>query len=337
MKSTVPWLLCGGASGAVVAIVAVALQHRSPDQSEDAMAAAPPRGVEPQTWEPAATNRPGPRSARPDASDTSRGEARHPGTVDDAASAPPASVGAPASAWAAVPGEPEPDDRTPAGTRSGADRPDDRPRRPEASSPPADDLAARARRVEDQANRELERLIPLLDLTPEQQDRVFGILVRHSPDYLPSMLAVTEDGSPLSEPIDAGHDSDGAPAAGPPERTDPPATAEGDTAASAEVAAAGPSDTATPTTDLVAAADAAVGDRKAGQVAGRRAKSRQDELLEVLTLEQGVELLGSDAARSEWWQGVIDYMEAQISDVPLPGAPSDGGGGAAPAPDYGGN
>jgi hypothetical protein len=54
-----------------------------------------------------------------------------------------------------------------------------------------EELAARAAKVEHEANRELERLVPLLNLTPEQQDRVFAKLVENSVYWSPGMTAAT--------------------------------------------------------------------------------------------------------------------------------------------------
>lgn len=56
------------------------------------------------------------------------------------------------------------------------------------------DLAARAAIVETEANRELERLVPLLNLTPHQQDRVFAKLVENSPYWQPGIAAAVSTG-----------------------------------------------------------------------------------------------------------------------------------------------
>ncbi len=49
-------------------------------------------------------------------------------------------------------------------------------------------LEARAAKVEQEANRELQRLVRLLNLTEEQQDKVFQTLARHSRHWSPEML-----------------------------------------------------------------------------------------------------------------------------------------------------
>ena len=48
-------------------------------------------------------------------------------------------------------------------------------------------LAERASQVQQQANRELERLVPLLNLTDEQQDRVFARLAQNSVFWTPEL------------------------------------------------------------------------------------------------------------------------------------------------------
>lgn len=55
----------------------------------------------------------------------------------------------------------------------------------------------RARLVERDADHELARLIPLLDLSPEQQQRVFQALARTSPNFVPGMQV---DGTALQKP-----------------------------------------------------------------------------------------------------------------------------------------
>ena len=55
-------------------------------------------------------------------------------------------------------------------------------------SPSRAELENRAQWVERESNRELARLIPLLDLVPEQQQRVFQALARTSQHFVPGML-----------------------------------------------------------------------------------------------------------------------------------------------------
>ncbi len=61
---------------------------------------------------------------------------------------------------------------------------------PAPASPPSlttSDLTARAALVERDANHELERLIPLLELSPEQQSEVFATLATHHASYTPDI------------------------------------------------------------------------------------------------------------------------------------------------------
>ncbi|KAB2638631.1 MAG: hypothetical protein DVB26_07815 [Verrucomicrobia bacterium] len=59
------------------------------------------------------------------------------------------------------------------------------------------ELEHRAERVERDANHELARLIPLLGLAPDQQQRVFQALASTSPSFVPGMLV---DGSAVKSP-----------------------------------------------------------------------------------------------------------------------------------------
>lgn len=52
------------------------------------------------------------------------------------------------------------------------------------------ELQARAARVEQAANRDLQQLVGLLDLSEAQQDRIFSTLARRSPDWHPAMQPV---------------------------------------------------------------------------------------------------------------------------------------------------
>ena len=56
--------------------------------------------------------------------------------------------------------------------------------------PSTEELAYRAYKVEEQANKELKNLIQVLDLSDDQQDRVFAALARTSSYYHPSLQMV---------------------------------------------------------------------------------------------------------------------------------------------------
>ena len=59
------------------------------------------------------------------------------------------------------------------------------------------DLEIRAAKVEQEANHELARLVKLLDLSEEQQDKVFAALAQNSPNYHPSMGLAAADLKPI--------------------------------------------------------------------------------------------------------------------------------------------
>jgi hypothetical protein len=61
------------------------------------------------------------------------------------------------------------------------------------------DLERRAAQVEREANRELERLIPILGLSETQQQRIFAVLVRHSVGFDPEMRVETASETILPE------------------------------------------------------------------------------------------------------------------------------------------
>ncbi|HWB04484.1 MAG TPA: hypothetical protein VG796_15760 [Verrucomicrobiales bacterium] len=60
------------------------------------------------------------------------------------------------------------------------------------------ELELRAARVEQEANHDLRRLVQLLDLTEEQQDRVFQKLAERSPSWTPALQVASADGAVLS-------------------------------------------------------------------------------------------------------------------------------------------
>jgi hypothetical protein len=63
--------------------------------------------------------------------------------------------------------------------------------------PTREELAYRAFKVEQQANKELKNLLQVLDLDEAQQDRVFAALVRGSSFYHPSLIPQGAGGSPV--------------------------------------------------------------------------------------------------------------------------------------------
>ena len=70
-----------------------------------------------------------------------------------------------------------------------------------ADEPTADELKLAAERIEARANRELARLTRLLELTEEQQDRIFPLLARSSTAYHPA-LAIQVGDAEAGDPTD---------------------------------------------------------------------------------------------------------------------------------------
>jgi len=65
--------------------------------------------------------------------------------------------------------------------------------RPMDDEPTREELALRAERIQARANRELDRLTKLLDLSAEQQDRIFPLLAQSSTAYHPSLAIQVGD------------------------------------------------------------------------------------------------------------------------------------------------
>jgi hypothetical protein len=79
--------------------------------------------------------------------------------------------------------------------------------------PSREELAYRAYKVEQQANKELKNLLQVLDLDEAQQDRVFAALVRGSSFYHPSLIPQGAGGAPVGSSPTPGSPAvgDGAP------------------------------------------------------------------------------------------------------------------------------
>lgn len=156
-------------------------------------------------------------------------------------------------------------------------------------------LAERAKRVEEDANRELERLVPLLHLSEEQQDRVFEKLAQNSIYWSPGLAAGPGAG--------AG-----------------PFTGAGSKAGGAAGAAEG-SGTISPTTrsipDLLSGSGSSGGTEP------------------ILTADQEQTMLADDLERREWWGEVISLLQTNIqtgasaADASLPAAAVDAADAAA--------
>jgi Spy/CpxP family protein refolding chaperone len=148
------------------------------------------------------------------------------------------------------------------------------------------ELEARAQKVEGETNRELRRLVPLLNLTEDQQDRIFSALAQQSPSFLPGMIIQDASGG------DSGAFSNAA-------KTRPSSNSgsQGQNPSSASTAAP------------VASAPAA--------------KLPEEIIHSVLTPEQQEVYADSVADQQAWWNEVLGKLAGQIES---PGANPDPAG-----------
>ncbi len=164
------------------------------------------------------------------------------------------------------------------------------------SAPTVAELHARAARVEQEANHELERLVPLLNLSEPQQDRIFQKLARNSASWHPALSVISE--SP----------------AGNTKR--PPSASGGTTANSGGGTPTAGAETTSGTAPVVAKNESA-------------SSTIVDEILNELTPEQQAQLLKDDLDNREWWAeaivGIEEMMDAAESEVtPVPDKTIDG-------------
>jgi len=76
-----------------------------------------------------------------------------------------------------------------------------------------EELEFRALKVEQEANHELQNLLGVLELTDEQQDRIFAALARHSDHYHPALQLQTAAGTAIETKPPPATDSKSTPAA----------------------------------------------------------------------------------------------------------------------------
>ena len=165
--------------------------------------------------------------------------------------------------------------------------------------PPAGRLAderewfANAERIERQANRELANLRETLELTPNQEQRIFDTLARNSPSWLPGMMTGGSYGvgvvADSSSPASRSHPSRPEPSGSKPAASGPPALPD-----------AGPG---------VSTGDAP-------------ATSLTDEVLVVLDYDQQQALIQEELNRRAWWEEVLPQLLPP--DFPAAGPPDDG-------------
>lgn len=178
------------------------------------------------------------------------------------------------------------------------------------------ELQWRAARVEQEANHELKRLVRLLDLDEDQQDRIFQTLARRSADWHPLMQPSTVIGGG-QEVADTG-----SVIKQPPSST----TGSGETSSPRDHGTV----TAPPQTSLDPAH--AHNDSPSPDPQSGAGTPLTDDLAPDLTPAQQEELAQDEMQRQEWWESIIprllpDGEEDEIHAAP-PDASTDG------TPDY---
>ncbi|CAN5367582.1 hypothetical protein BH23VER1_BH23VER1_03680 [soil metagenome] len=174
------------------------------------------------------------------------------------------------------------------------------------------DLQRRAQRIETRAILELDRLTPALGLTSNQQDRVFDVLVRRSPEFDPVMVAVNPGGTPIA----AGPT---APATQP--RADSPTGADSPTPCDPGTAPAPHrAPESVPGTVL----------ESAGPAASDPPRTPQDEILDLLTPEQAVRYVENEADRMAWWNEIVAHLDSTTEAPKFGAGPDPGYGGTSP-------
>jgi hypothetical protein len=163
---------------------------------------------------------------------------------------------------------------------------------------PEEELSHRAARVEQEANHDLRRLVKLLDLTEEQQDKVFQTLAEHSPAWTPALQVASTSGASLAGKR-AAEDYSPLPQAGttPGYYSKTPKTAD-----TSPVPASTPADTAT-------------------------GSDMMSEIMALLDPGQQDALLKEEMDRAAWWAEILPQITPP-DDIPAldgstPPAPGD--------------
>lgn len=209
------------------------------------------------------------------------------------------------------------------------------------------DLQRRAALVEQEANHDLQHLVGLLDLTEDQQDRIFAKLARRSPEWHPSMQFGSGDATTSAGGVNpsAASNFDGTSAyAAAALAGIPLARAGGDAAAA--VLPPTPANTATASPAKETPAVGTLTGSGSLSLAGAPDTSTEVPLLDAiaadLTPEQQQELATAELDRVAWWEEIITKLLPD-SGVPALGttpsngtaatAPSSGTGTSTPSPD----
>ena len=180
-------------------------------------------------------------------------------------------------------------------------------------APTRQELEWRAAKVEQEANHEMERLVPLLQLTDAEQDRVFSALVRRSAYYDPSMGSTggtivptgTAAGTSPTTPSPSSSPSTGSsssPAASPVASTTPARAAAPVPSTPAQTVAV-----TDPAADLVnpAPLDAVDGVSTEDIVAN-------DPVYAALPEDKKKAYLQQKTEEQDFWKGVMSKVEAQL-------------------------
>ncbi|MGI8604588.1 MAG: hypothetical protein ACR2OZ_16575 [Verrucomicrobiales bacterium] len=145
----------------------------------------------------------------------------------------------------------------------------------EAMLPSREELEVRAFKVEQEANHELHNLLEALDLTDEQQDRVFTAVARQSSYYHPTLQFQNAAGGALPISAQTGFEDKAAPSI-------PTAVASPDTPKDTEVASVEP--------------DPVISELGDDHELIERYRNYKDE-------------------REEFWAGVVQKIESQLNEA----------------------
>ncbi len=321
---TIPALILTGATasfaGATIALLV--------DRPTPAAPPAPPVAASVQ----AAVTRPLPRFVPAPVPLTPGAAPSNPNSVPEPAAAEPSPVTAP------VTGHP-----APVAVRS-----------PSVHHPPVisrRELENRAAIVQRQTETRLRQLTEQLELTPSQQDHIFGIIARSSPNYHPRMLIASDGGDT------AGHEGAASPSTIAPSEQDPseapaappsPVPTSPQEAPATGITPAAPPIEKAPATDpaevAVESPPESIESTEDDAATPAPPGNPYDEIYPVLTPDQQLALAESITDRDRWWEDVLGELEAEhdellarvpvVAAAPVPADEPTPAAGAAPAADH---
>ncbi|MDB6134614.1 MAG: hypothetical protein JWM59_2857 [Verrucomicrobiales bacterium] len=171
------------------------------------------------------------------------------------------------------------------------------------------ELQWRAARVEQEANHELKRLVALLDLDRDQQDRIFQTLARRSTDWHPLMQPSTVSGGGGHGVADNGSIIN--------QRPSSTTTGSGETSSPRD-----PGTFIAPPQPAPDSAQAHNDSPAAGSQPGSGTPLTED-LAPDLTPAQQEELAEDEMQRQEWWESIIPRLLPDEEDGEIYAAPPD--------------